>query len=91
MDLFKERIQIEEDYAKRLAKLAKSPLDPQGFGLPEKPDEEVSSLKKAWFQVRAQGRLGASMSGARVLTRSGGRAPARARAGRRARLWASWR
>lgn len=54
MDLFKERIQIEEDYAKRLAKLTKSPLDPQGFGLPEKPDEEISSLKKAWFQVRTR-------------------------------------
>ena len=51
LDVLKERIQIEEDYARRLAKLSRVAMDIQGFAMPDKADDEPSTLKLAWLQV----------------------------------------
>jgi hypothetical protein len=47
----RERVAIEEDYARRLAKLGRTALDTQGFGMMDKADDQPSTLKLAWQQV----------------------------------------
>jgi len=51
VDYLKERIAIEEEYSKKLLKLAKSTDNKSGFGVEVGEDELNSTLRAAWKQV----------------------------------------
>jgi len=53
IDFLKERVAVEEEYSKKLLKLAKSNDNKAGFGLEIGEDELNSTLRAAWKQVQS--------------------------------------
>ena len=50
-NLIKDRVEAEEEYAKKLSKIAKMSEDEEGFGMKVSEDALQTSLTSAWKQV----------------------------------------